>query len=342
FILRWQITQEKLENDLVFYKDNEGETYGMLTVIPPKREGFFGLARDIVFVVDRSGSMEGLKMISAIKACSILLDTLGPDDRFSILAFDDSMDWFTPFNKDTKTKFINADEAGIEKGNKFLREITARGGTELDSAIGEAIQAIKKRKNNTENMPLILLLTDGQIGDESRVLKRIQKELNDSRVFTVGIDTAVNESFLKRLAVLGGGTSTFVVPGEELETALQVIGREIGNPLLIDINIQDENSNIIDNSTAPANIPDLFAGRTVNIFFKAKNPDSITVTGKFFQGGNFSSSVKGHEVNVSAISQLWAKSKIFSLEDDYRVSEANSYGEKPVRDKNKIKEEIIN
>jgi Ca-activated chloride channel family protein len=339
FVLRWQMTQETLKNDLVFYKDNDGNAYGMLTIIPPKREGFFGLSRDIVFIVDRSGSMEGIKMASAMKACSVLLDTLGPADRFSILAFDDQLEWFQPNNSEDKTKlFINADEAGIDKGNKFLREIKSRGGTEMDSALCEALIVLKNREKVSERIPVIVLLTDGQIGDESRVLKRIQREVGDSRIFTVGIDTAVNEHFLKRLATLSGGTSTFVVPGEQLETALKMVGREIGNPLLIDIKLTDENCGIFEKTIVPEKIPDLFAGRTVNVFFKAKNSGTVNVSGKFFQGEDFYTVVNGNETIVPAISQLWAKTKIFSLEDDFRICES-SYGSET--DKNKIKQEII-
>src|SRR5205085_1229251 len=87
---------------------------------------------------------------------------------------------------------------------------------------------------------------------------RLQSELGDARVFTVGIDTAVNDGFLRRLAALGGGTSTFVEPGGRLEEALQAVGREIGTPLVTDLRIDGEVAEV-----APARIPDLFAGFVV-------------------------------------------------------------------------------
>ncbi len=338
FILRWQLSNMELKNDLAFYNDDKGNIYGLLTIIPPKQEKYLEIARDVVFIIDHSGSMEGIKMTSAARACSILLDTLGPKDRFAILAFDDQLNWFEPDPKDRDNLFLNADIAGIDKGNKFLREIRAAGGTELDEALGGALYAFKDLKDNHGRMPIAVLLTDGQIGDESRVLKRIQKEIGDTRIFTIGIDTAVNENFLKRLAVLGGGTSAFVVPGEQLETALTMIGRDIGNPVLVDINIKDENCGIIDYSVVPVKVPDLFASRAVNVFFKAKNPGKLIVTGKYYNGDDFYSLISGNQVNNSAIPQLWAKTKIFDLEDQYRIAEADFNTD---NNKNTLKQEII-
>lgn len=334
FILRWQTAQENLQNDLVYFQNNE-EIYGMLTIIPPKKDIFTQSSRDIVFIVDRSGSMDGLKMTSATKACSILLNTLGQKDRFSILAFDDSMQWFQPNQSSEKSQlFTYADEAGLEKGDKFLKEINANGGTEIDMAMGEAIAAIRARKDS-EKMSIIVLLTDGQIGDESRVLKRIQKEIGNTRVFTIGIDTAVNENFLKRLAVLGAGTASFVVPGEALEEALIKVSREIGNPVMTDITIKSENNEIISEEIAPNKIPDLFSNRTVSVFFKANKAGNISVSGKLDNNEIYNSNVVGKSIENNAIPKLWAKYKIFDLEDKFRI--ANSEGQKE-----RAKKQIIN
>src|SRR5258708_2907379 len=191
FVLRWKLAAEKVKPALLVH----GE-YAMLSLVAPAREGYLGTPRDVVFVVDRSGSMQGSKMVSAARACSLLLRTLGPRDRFAVQAFDETVEWmpggFTP-----------ADEAGIERGEKWLRGIFARGGTELDAAMREALAEIRKLGLSEGRVPVVVLLTDGQVGDESSALKRLQGELGDARVFTVGIDSAVNDGFLKRLAALG-------------------------------------------------------------------------------------------------------------------------------------------
>lgn len=303
FILRWRMTGAKVRTTLLATKGGRG----MLSILPPKRDGFLGLARDVVFVLDRSGSMGGVKMTSAARACSLLLATLGPRDRFAIAAFDDRAEWMVD------GKFTAADEAGLAAGEKFLRTIDARGGTELDPAMKETLALINKRKEGEGRVPVVVILTDGQVGNESAVFARLQKEGGDTRVFTVGIDTAVNAAFLQRVASLGGGTCTCVVPGEGLEDALRGIGREIGAPVVVDVKIDGVED------LAPARVPDLFAGRAATVFFKLPKGKSVTVTGTYADGKAFKETVKVRTVELPAIDHLWARARVTDLEDRFRL-----------------------
>jgi len=316
FILRWKLASDKVRTSLLTTK----EGFGMLSILPPRRDGFLGLARDVVFILDRSGSMSGVKMTSAARACSLLLATLGPRDRFAITAFDNTTEWFS------NGKFVKADEAGLEAGEKFLRTIDARGGTELDPAMKETLDLIGNRKEDEGRVPVVVILTDGQVGNESSVFKRIQKDGGDTRIFTVGIDTAVNEAFLRRVSSLGGGTCTCVVPGEALEDALRGIGREIGAPLVVDVQVEGAED------LAPARVPDLFAGRAATVFLRVKKGKTITVTGKYSDGKAFKETVKPGEIDLPAIAHLWARTRVTDLEDRFRLGSG---------DQNKIREEII-
>jgi Ca-activated chloride channel family protein len=316
FILRWKLAGDTVRTRFLATKDG----FGMLSLLPPKREGFLGLARDVVFILDRSGSMSGVKMTSAARACSLLLATLGPRDRFAITAFDNTTEWFSD------GKFVKADEAGLEAGDKFLRTIDARGVTELDPAMKETLNLIGKRKDDEGRVPVVVILTDGQVGNESAVFQRIQKEGGDTRIFAVGIDTAVNEAFLKRVSSLGGGTCTCVVPGEALEDALRGIGREIGAPLVVDVTVEGAED------LAPARVPDLFAGRAATVFFRVKKGKKITVKGKFADGKSFKEVVTPEDMELPAIGHLWARTRVTDLEDRFRLEPAQQ---------NKIREEII-
>jgi Ca-activated chloride channel family protein len=301
FVLRWRLADEGVKTTLLTTKDG----YGMLSILPPKRDGFLGLARDVVFILDRSGSMSGTKMTSAARACSLLLATLGPRDRFAIVAFDDTTEWFGG------KKFTVADEAGLQAGEKFLRGIDSRGGTELDPAMNETLDLVDRRAEHAGRVPVVVILTDGQVGNEAAVFKRIQKDGGDTRIFTVGIDTAVNEAFLKRIASLGGGTCTCVVPGEALEDALCSIGREIGAPLVVDVKVDGVEE------LAPARVPDLFAGRAATVFFRGKK--SVTVRGRYADGKEFKQTVKPREIELDAIGHLWARTRVTDLEDRFRL-----------------------
>lgn len=319
FVLRWRMGGAEVATGLQLFKAKGEEGYALLTLVPPRREGFLGLPRDVVFVLDRSGSMSGAKMASAARACALLLRTLGPRDRYGVLLFDDRVDWQD--GTDGGKRLLAADEAGLEKGEAFLRGVTARGGTELDLAMREALAACARGEEGTRQ-PIAVLLTDGQIGDESSVLKRLQTSLGGARVFTLGVDSAVNAGFLKRLAASGGGTATFVEPGAALEDALRAVGREIGAPLVTDLELTDVDAGADLATLAPAVLPDLFEGRASSVFFRAKKAGSVKVTGRFADGKKFSAKVKAQALAQPALAQLWARAQVVELEDRYRLAAA--------------------
>lgn len=335
FVLRWTVSGAKMRPSLLVYRDPYGESFGMLSLTPPYNEGHYTQARDIVFVVDRSGSMQGIKMASAARACALLLNTLGPHDRFAIQSFNNGVEWFNPtsyyYGKDGY--FMPSDYYGIEQGERHLRNISAGGGTEIHRALVAAMSALEQRRDAYRRVPVIVLLTDGEIGNEAQVLKEAQQRLGTTRLFTVGIDTAVNQGFLQHLAKVGNGTATFVTPGAQLEDALVSVGREIGSPLVVDIRLQDVDSGLELSSIAPSKIPDLFQGRATTTFFAARGLGRIRVRGRFTTGGELDIVVNPREVPLLAIPQLWAKTRITDLEDRYRVE---------LSTQEQIKREIIN
>lgn len=325
FVLKWTIAGETVKPSFLTYTDDKGESYCLLSMFSPKQEKFLGVPRDVIFVVDRSGSMEGLKMASAAKSCSILLDTLGPRDRFAILSFDTENEWMRVgvANGDPDTKFLVADEAGIEKGKDYLRTISARGGTNLEGAIRETLSDLDNRRNKDAS-GIVVVLTDGEIGDESGVLKCLQKDLQSSRLFAIGVDSAVNSGLLTRMAALGGGTAALVAPGAKLEKALSQIGREIGVPLLTDLKIESVNGEVIPETTTPENLPDLFRGRAITCFFKMKAVNTgggkrkIRVSGVRADGKQYVDELVEKQISLGALAPLYAKSRIRDLEDAFR------------------------
>ena len=177
-------------------------------------------------------------------------------------------------------------------------------------------------KAKAKRQAIVVLITDGEVADESHILKTIQGRVGDTRVFTVGVDTAVNDGFLKRLASLGGGTSTFVPPGDALENALINVAREIGVPLVTDLHIVNNKQF----TCAPHKTIDLFEGRPVSIYFQCtpdKLPQSIEVVGRLASGGKYKEKISLRPTANAALPQLYAKARISELEDLMRDSAAN-------------------
>lgn len=331
FVLRWR-TAAKEERPVLLVTKKGGECYGLLSLVPPRDVMEGQGARDVIFLLDRSGSMEGAKMDSAKKAIERLLGTLQPHDRVAVCAFDDVLEWH-------QDGFVAADSLGQQQIKRWLRTVGPRNGTELDLALRGVLQlfesstnvlapgGMKKIKPAAPRMPVLVLVTDGQVGNESEILRRIENRLARVRVFTLGIDSAVNAAFLRRLAQLGRGTATLCSPGADLEDALARIGREIGTPVLLDVEVEDRGLGFDEASLTPERLPDLFAGRTASVFFKCRSiKGAVKIRAMRAEGGIFEQVVNAEAVDLNALPQLWAKSRIADLEDRYRLAYGGAGG----------------
>ncbi|MBK9204194.1 MAG: VWA domain-containing protein [Candidatus Obscuribacter sp.] len=331
FVLIWQLGAVDISGTGLVH-DSGAQSYGLVSIYPPSLDEseIYTQPRDVIFLVDRSGSMHGSKMASAAKACAILLNTLSPRDRFAICAFDDRREWFdikhavsSNTTAGNKASLIAADNDGIAGGETFLRSVKPVGGTEMFDALEEATAVFKVRKKNTQRLPIIVLITDGEVADEERILKHVQTQIGSGRIFCVGIDTAVNSGLLTRLAVLGGGTSALVSPGDELEQALVNIGREIGVPLVtgLSLDLSNQGQEI---SISPGRRQDLFEGRPATFMFAIDKRDEakseVKVTGLYAGGKPFEQKVALTKVSDDALAKLYCRSRICDLEDLMRLS----------------------
>ncbi|MHC9542091.1 MAG: VIT domain-containing protein [Vulcanimicrobiota bacterium] len=320
FVLRWKSGKISQRSSFWSYHDEEtGENYGMVTLIPPHKKPTLRAPRDLVFMLDRSGSMEGIKMISAKNACSLLLSTLKPCDRFAILAFDETVAWMERNILYTGSRyFFKADSTGIEQSTKFLSRIQARGGTETYNALRSALDLLHEHSDQENGrVPVIVLITDGQSGDEMQILQCARQRIGKARLFTIGIDTAVNKGFLEHLARLGRGTSSCVEPGAALEQALLQISDEIGDAFVKDINISDMDSGLDMNSVTPFRISDLFAGRPSTIFFRTAREGAVILKGRYPEGTEYREVLECQPGGPPVLKHLWARSRISDLEDRY-------------------------
>src|SRR5882757_4195144 len=274
FVLRLRLgADDAVASSLAVVPDDAGGTFAC-TVLPPTA-ALPDRPRDIVLVLDRSGSMDGWKMVAARRAAARIVDTFGSADRFAVLAFDHGVE--------TPPGVSGALVAGTDRNRfraiEFLAGLTARGGTEMLSPLRQAATWLSASGDREK---AIVLVTDGQVGNEDQILQSLAPFLFGVRIHTVGIDTAVNKAFLERLAGLAGGRCELVESEDRLDEAMRHINRRIGRPLVTDLRLVPDGLSVDTSTIAPAVLPDLYPGAPVVITgrYRGASSGSVTVSGR--------------------------------------------------------------
>jgi len=339
FILRFRLGSRDpsapIQSTLTFHPDGEGDgragTFA-LTLIPPAGVEFTSRPRDVVFVLDRSGSMGGWKIVAARRALARMVDTLGAADRFAVLAFDNAVE--TP--PGLALDLAPATDRNRFSALEYLARIEARGGTEMAEPLLQATDRLLGKKAGHQKRPtleqpgrdaILVLVTDGQVGNEDQILQTLAPELGGIRVFTLGIDRAVNEAFLRRLAELGRGRCELVESEDRLDQVMEAIHRQIGTPLLTDLALEPEGFTIEPDSLVPERLPDLFAGAPVLVLgrFQGQAAGRLAVRARAASGLPWCEALEGQPRDNPAIASAWARGQVRKLEDRY-VVEAEDLG----------------
>ncbi|MFC5832461.1 VIT domain-containing protein [Nonomuraea insulae] len=276
-----------------------------LTVLPPPLQATRA-PRDLVLLLDRSGSMSGWKMVCARRAAARIVDTLTPRDRFAVLAFDSVVE-------EAFEGLVEASDRNRYRAVEHLARVDARGGTELLEPLRQAIALLGGR---SERERVVVLVTDGQVGNEDQILEQAGGALSAMRVHTVGIDRAVNAGFLGRLAGLGAGRCELVESEDRLDAAMEHIHRRIGAPLVTDLQLKDLE---IEPDTV-THLGSIFPGVPLRAYGRYREGTSVTVRG-MAAGTPWEERVAGVRVDNPAIRAVWARAHLRELEDRYAMGE---------------------
>src|SRR3954447_8999640 len=287
-IVGYEGKNEKPDTDfqLVYSTETKDVGLSLLTYKPDGEDGYFLLlaaptvsketkpaAKDIVFVVDTSGSMAGAKLQQAQKALKFCVENLNPDDRFEVVRFSTEAE---PLFKD----LVANDVDHRKRANEFIDNLKPIGGT----AIADALQAALKVRPGKSDRPFVLIfLTDGLPTVGTRNADEIVAEVKkaaDVRIFSFGIGSDVNTQLLDQIAERTRAFSQYVLANEDLELKVSNFYTRIKEPALTNLHLEF-GGGVRTSKTYPSDLPDLFKG------------DQLIVAGRYSGSGDVEAKLTG-------------------------------------------------
>lgn len=304
FVLRYDVIGRRLEDALL---TNYGGNGGFFSLIlsPPERLSAEDITpKEIVFVLDTSGSMGGFPIEKAKEAMKLALDNLYPDDTFNLITF----------AGDTHVLFENpvpATRANMDRAQAFLESRQGGGGTEMMKAIKTALAP----SDSQEHLRIVCFMTDGQVGNDFEIISEVQKHKN-ARVFSFGIGDSVNRFLLQQIAREGRGEAEFISLEADGSRAARRFHERVRNPYLTDISVEWNGLPV--SEIYPKRIPDLFGAKPVVVFgrYAEAVKGAVKLKGKI--GGQiFEREIMvdfpSNETSENVMATLWARTKIDDL-----------------------------
>ncbi len=304
FILRYEVAGSKIEDAILTH---QAEKSGFFTMIlqPPERFTVEDVTpKELVFVIDTSGSMSGFPIEKAKETMKLAIDGLYPRDTFNLITFAGQTKVLFP-------KPVPATHENIRAAQEFLASRRGGGGTEMMTAIRTALDP----SDSQEHVRIVSFMTDGYVGNDMAIIDEIQKHPN-ARIFSFGIGNSVNRFLLEKMARYGRGETEFVNLQDDGSAAARRFHERIRNPLLTDISVDFAGLPVAD--VYPKRIPDLFSAKPVVLTgrYTGEARGSIRLKGKM-SGRNFERTIpvtfsrRGKEHDVLAT--LWARTRIADL-----------------------------
>lgn len=284
-----------------FTEQLDGQTYSLFMILPPASGPQPRLPREVIFVIDTSGSMAGDSIDQARAALRLALARLTPADRFNVIQFNSVTDALFDAPRP-------AAGAAVQQALRYADGLRASGGTEM----GPALELALNGRAGTGRVRQVIFLTDGSIGNEARLFDLIRARLGDSRLFTVGIGSAPNAHFMRTAARHGRGSFTYIGHVKEVQEKMRALFAKLETPVMTDLRVTGPDGEPV--ATWPRRLPDVYSGEPVTFTTTARMGE-ITVSGT--QGGSLwrtTLAARGGR-SSAGIAVLWARNKIAALMD---------------------------
>lgn len=307
FILSWSLGGDKSQAGLLSHYDERGGFFSLLIEPPasPKSEDL--IPREMVFVLDTSGSMGGAPLNACKSFMRQALATLNPGDYFRIITFNNEA-------REFGTGAVKANSANLDQAQQYVESLRANGGTEADKAIHQAFTL----PQTPGTLRLVVFLTDGYLGNEATVLASINRMIGQARILSFGVGSSVNRYLLEEMGKAGRGWARFLDPGENVEEVAGQLAARLDDPILTDISIDWGGLEV--GELSPSVVPDLFAGQSIRIMGRYEKGGDYVVTVNGLVGDRRASmplklSLPGQAVSAEsqAIALVWARETVADL-----------------------------
>jgi Ca-activated chloride channel family protein len=304
FILRYDVAGKTVQDALLTHRSGRGGFFTMILQPPERVTVEDVMPKELVFVLDTSGSMSGFPIEKAKETMKLALDNLYPTDTFNLITF----------AGDTRILFpqpVAATPENLKKAQDFLGSSSGFGGTEMMKAIKAALDP----SDAQGHMRIVCFMTDGEVGNDMEIISEVQKHPN-ARVFAFGIGSSVNRFLLDKVAEYGRGEVEYVALNDDGSAAARRFHERVRNPLLTDISIDWNGLPVAD--VYPQRIPDLFSAKPVILTgrYTAAGNGVVRLRGKMSGRDfvreipiNFPEAQTQHDVLAS----LWARQRIDDL-----------------------------
>lgn len=309
FNLSWQLEPSLQPQISSFTEQVNNEYFTLLTFFPPLADKTPVLARDIIFIIDTSGSMQGSSMTQAKLSLQHAISQLNSQDSFNVIAFDDSVELLF-----SQTQMVS--NYNIRQATQFINNLHADGGTEMYRPLSQALVMNKNEHQSSKAIRQVVFITDGAVANEFELMQLLDGAQGNFRLFTVGIGAAPNGYFMKKAAQFGRGSYVFIRNNQDVQTRMSALMDKISQPAVSNIQLLLDNQIHQQTEIYPKKITDLYLGEPLQVAIKSKFPiTSAQLTGDMANKPWFQQIIIDDNQSARGISTIWARNKIADLLD---------------------------
>lgn len=308
FVLTWRAEPGAAPEAAAFTETVDGKTYYLVTALPARAEDR-GEAppRELILVIDTSGSMQGASIDQARRALKVALSRLRPEDRFNLIRFDDQTAKLFP-------KAVAATPEVIGMARAYVDHLDAGGGTQIVPALRAALDGTAPAGTKRQ----VVFITDGAVANERGFIDLLNDRVGENRLYMVGIGSAPNSWLMRKAAEVGRGARIFIGGIPEIETRMTDLFRKLERPALTDVTVAWPDGLAVE--THPARVPDLHDGDQLVLAARVDGTaDTLTLSGMSDGAAWFAELDLAAARTAPGIGKLWARERIEALEDSLRL-----------------------